>query len=166
MDAKKKFPFATNTFDYVFCEHLIEHLNYWDGLRFVQECYRVLRPGGKLRIATPDLRFLIELYRKNKTALQQRYIRWAVTSQTNFGIYLDTFVINNFFRSWGHKFIYDYKTLKDLMIRCGFGAITQYNPGESDDKNLEGIESHNHEIGDEFNRLESLILEGTKPACI
>jgi len=24
------------------------------------------------------------------------------------GIYLDTFVINNFFRFWGHKFIYDY----------------------------------------------------------
>jgi predicted SAM-dependent methyltransferase len=71
--------------------HLIEHLNYCDGVRFVQECYRVLKPAGKLRIATPDLRFLIELFTENKTELQQRYISWAVNSQTDYGIYLDTF---------------------------------------------------------------------------
>ena len=166
MDAQKKFPFAANTFDYVFCEHFIEHLDYWNGLKFVQECYQVLKPGGKLRISTPDLRFLIELFTENKTELQKRYIRWAVESQTDFGIYLDTFVINNFFKSWGHKFLYDYKTLKDLMERCGFTRITQYNPGESDDKNLESIESHDREIGKEFNKLESLVLEGTKSALI
>jgi predicted SAM-dependent methyltransferase len=164
MDAQKKFLFAESTFDYIFCEHFIEHLDYWNGLRFIQECHRVLKPGGKLRISTPDLCFLIDLFAENKTELQHRYIKWAVDSQTDFDIYLDTFVINNFFRSWGHKFIYDYKTLKDSMTRCGFINIRQYNPGESDDKNLRGIESHDHEIGKEFNKLESLVLEGTKPA--
>jgi predicted SAM-dependent methyltransferase len=166
MDARKKLPFDVSTFDYIFCEHFIEHLDYRDGLRFVHECYRVLKLGGTLRISTPDLSFLIELFTENKTELQQRYIRWAVDSHTDFGIYIDTFVINNFFRSWGHKFIYDYKTLKDLMTRCGFADIRTYNPGESDDKNLEGLESHDREIGKEFNKLESLILEGTKFAGI
>jgi hypothetical protein len=98
--------------------------------------------------------------------LQQRYIKWAVDSQTDFGIYLDTFVINNFFRSWWHKFIYYYKALKELMVRCGFANIPQHSPGEIDGKNLEGIESHDQEIGKEFSKLESLILEGTKPAFI
>jgi predicted SAM-dependent methyltransferase len=74
INAQKKFPFDVSTFDYIFCEHFIEHLDSWDGLRFVQECYRVLKPGGTLRISTPDLRFLIELFTENKTELQQRYI--------------------------------------------------------------------------------------------
>jgi hypothetical protein len=55
--------------------------------------------------------------------------------------------------------------LKDLMTRCGFANITQYNPEESDDKILEGTESHGREIGEEFNKLESLVLEETKPVC-
>ena len=53
---------------------------------------------------------------------------------------MDIFVINNFFRDWGNKFIYDYKTLRDVLEKCGFINITRYNPGESDDKNLQGIE--------------------------
>lgn len=90
----------------------------------------------------------------------------TVDPHTDFGIYIDTLVINNFFRSWGHKFIYDYKTLNDLMIRCGFADIRFHNIGENDDKNLEDLESHDREIGREFNKLESLILEGTKLAGI
>ena len=52
------------------------------------------------------------------------------------------------------------------MTRCGFADIRLYNPGESDDNNLEGLESNDYEIGKEFNKLESLILEGTKLARI
>jgi len=164
LDATKKLPFDDCTFDYVFSEHIIEHLVYQDGIRLVQECYRVLKPRGKIRISTPDLRFLIELYAENKTELQERYIVWAVDYfLPDIGIYLDTFVINNFFRDWNHKFIYDYKTLQNVLDKCGFINITRYNPGESDDKNLQGIESHGHHITDESNKLESMVLEGTKP---
>jgi predicted SAM-dependent methyltransferase len=156
----------------VYFEHFIEHLEYQDGVRLVQECYRVLKPRAKLRISTPDLRFLVELYITNKTELQKRYIVWAIVTlwnietRTDFKIYRDTFVINNFFRSWGHKFIYDYKTLKSVLESCGFINIMQCNLEESDDVNLQGIESHGHEIGNEFNKLESLIHEGTKPVYV
>jgi len=164
LDATKRFPFDDGTFDYVFSEHLIEHLAYQDGVKFIRECYRVLKPGGKIRVSTPDLRFLIELYTENKTRLQEQYIAWAVDSfLPDIGIYEDTFVINNFFKSWGHKFIYDYKTLKSLLENVGFINIKRYAPGVSDDKNLQGIELHGRYIGDEFNKLESIVVEGTKP---
>lgn len=164
LDASKRFPFNDCTFDYVLSEHLIEHLTYQDGLRLVQECYRVLKPGGKIRISTPDLRFLIELYNENRTELQERYVVWAVKSflpdiSDNFNI----FVINNFFRNFGHKFIYDYKTLRNLLDYCRFVNMTQCSVGESNDKNFKAVESHNQYIGNDFNKLESLILEGTKP---
>lgn len=149
LDATKKLPFDDCTFDYIFCEHLIEHLEYLEGEKLVQECFRVLKLGGKLRISTPDLRFLIELYAENKSELQKRYIIWVInTFLPDIGIYLDTFVINNCFRAWGHKFIYDSKTLKSLLEKCGFANITRYDPGESDDKNFLGIESHGRGVRD------------------
>ena len=164
MDATKRFPFGDCTFDYIFTEHCIEHLEYRVGAQLVQECYRVLKPGGRLRISTPDLRFLIELYDENKTELQKRYIVWAIDKFIrDTENYTDTFVINNFFRAWGHKFIYDYKTLKSLLNKCGFGDVERYESGESHDENLSGVESHGRVIGDDFNILESMAVEAMKP---
>ncbi len=75
----------------------------------------------------------------------------------------DTAVINTFFRSWGHKFIYDLKTLILVLEKSGFINIITTKIGVSDDKSLQNLEAHNKEIGDEFNRLESLVVEATKP---
>lgn len=165
LDARKRFPFEESTFDYVFTEHLIEHFEYQSGVKLVQECYRILKPGGKLRISTPDLQFLVKLYGESKTPLQSRYIKWATDKYITYTkIYMDTFVINNFFRAWNHKFIYDYKTLKNLLNKCGFVNVERHEPKESRDKNLQGIESHGRVIGDNFNKLESIVVEALKPS--
>lgn len=164
LDVTKRFPFDDCTFDYIMCEHLIEHLQYKDGLYMLSECFRVLKPFGKIRISTPDLHFLIELYSENKTDLQERYIRSSVDSfLPDVKNYSDTFVINNFFQAWGHKFIYDYKTLKNMLENSGFINVTRHNVLESTDENLRGIELHGNQISEEFNKLESLILEAQKP---
>jgi predicted SAM-dependent methyltransferase len=162
LDATKRLPFGHCTFDYIFTEHFIEHLKYRTGMQLVQECYRILKPGGRLRISTPDLIFLIKLHEENKTEVQKRYIKWEVDRYNPDRIYADTFVINNFVRG-DHKFIYDYKTLKNLLNKCRFAEIERYEPGESHDKNLRGIECHGHIIGDDFNKLESMVLEAVKP---
>jgi predicted SAM-dependent methyltransferase len=166
LDACKRFDYDNNSFDYIFNEHFIEHIPYRVGEQFISECYRILRPGGKIRISTPDLKFLIELYGNNKSKEQKEYIRWA--ADTMFpddvkGIYIDTFVINLFFYSWGHNFIYDEKVLIHLLDSCGFDNITRYDIGESDDDNLRNLEHHGYIIGEDRNRLEAMTFEATKP---
>lgn len=168
LDATKRLPFADNTFDYVFSEHMIEHIPYAAAMGLIAEIYRVLKPGGRVRISTPDLRFLIDLYDHDKSDVQQRYINWATTAFLA-GTKLpdgpadaDTFVINNFVRNWGHQFIYDLKTLGNVFAVNGFSEIVRRQPGESDDENLRSIESHGRRISDDFNRLESLVLEAIK----
>lgn len=49
LDAGKRFPFHNCTFNYIFCEHIIEHLEYREGIQMLSECYRVLKPLGKMR---------------------------------------------------------------------------------------------------------------------
>ena len=66
MDATKRFPFENNTFDYIVAEHMIEHVEYEAAQVMLRECFRVLKPGGRVRFATPDLRVLLALYSKRK----------------------------------------------------------------------------------------------------
>jgi len=161
LDAKKPFPIEDGTFDYVFLEHVIEHVQFNEGLSLLRECHRILKPDGRIRIATPDLETLIQLHTTQKTDIQKRYVNWIVDKfLPEVGIYSECFVINNAFRNWRHQFIYDHATLQLAMERTGFVNVISYRPGESDDENLRGIESHGKAIGDEdLNRFETMVLE-------
>jgi predicted SAM-dependent methyltransferase len=48
-------PFDDETFDVVYHSHVLEHFTPADGKAFLEECRRVLKKGGILRIAVPDL---------------------------------------------------------------------------------------------------------------
>ncbi len=47
----KNMPFSSDTFDYVICTEVLEHI---DGDGVIQECYRVLKPGGVALITVPN----------------------------------------------------------------------------------------------------------------
>jgi predicted SAM-dependent methyltransferase len=164
MDATERFPFPDATFDCIFSEHMIEHIALEKGRFMVSECLRVLKPGGKIRVTTPNLKFLIELYREEKLPVQKEYIEFSKRyfHDTNFPL-TDTIVINNFFRDWGHQFIYDKKTLQSLFSTCGFCEVTFPELHQSDDLRLQNLERHGLEITEEFNRLESIVVEARKP---
>jgi SAM-dependent methyltransferase len=191
LDAVQEFPIPSSSFDYVYCEHMIEHITYKEGLFMLGEIYRVLKPGGKIRISTPDIEKIVGLFTKEKNFLQQQYIAWS--SQDLIGLYskekskLQTrrsewdldhthfkkfypdieqdsvcFVVNNFFHGFGHKFLYDPHTLKSAVKSVGFDAPLFYSPGESEDDNLRGIETHGRLIGETINEFETLIIEAVK----
>lgn len=58
-------PFADNEFDVVYHSHVLEHFSKAKAPNFLNECHRVLKPGGIIRIAIPDLEQIAKLYLKN-----------------------------------------------------------------------------------------------------
>ncbi len=64
-DITQGIPFETASFDAVYHSHVLEHLNPAEGRQLIQECYRVLAPGGVLRVVVPDLERIARLYLEN-----------------------------------------------------------------------------------------------------
>lgn len=162
LDATGEYPFENETFDYIFSEHMIEHFSFAKGQIMLKECFRVLRDGGKLRISTPDLAFLVALYQGEKSDLQKEYIKWSIREWVADAPFSeDTFVINNFVRNWGHTFIYDEKILRYSLESAGFKDIVRCRLNESRDELLCNLE-HENRLPPGFLRMETLTLEATK----
>jgi predicted SAM-dependent methyltransferase len=164
LDTTARFPFDDNTFDYVMAEHMIEHIEYKAAEFMLQQCFRVLKPGGHARFSTPDLGVLLALHCAEKTEAQKRYIDWLIAHlMPDVEQCKDVFVINNAFRAWGHSFLYDQETLRHLLHTSGFREIKFYKPGDSDDPNLRNLECHGKEISDEdINQFETIVAEARK----
>jgi SAM-dependent methyltransferase len=153
LDVRKPFPLPDASFDFVYSEHMLEHLTYDEGQRCLRESLRVLRPGGTIRIATPSLERIAGLY--DAGDLEARYVRWAVeTLDPEVDAPLPGVVVNNFFHSWGHRFVYDPQTLRHALRQAGFVDIEERPVG--------GLEHHLAEAP-EFNEYETVVLEGRRP---
>jgi len=179
LDATRPFPLADETFDYVFSEHQIEHIEARHALPMLNECLRVLKPGGRLRIATPDLAVVIGLYSETADPATARYLEYvialargvadsgrgraAIEAITAIPAGRRAFVINEVVRWYGHRFIYDEPTLAALLEQVGFRGIERRAVGESDEEALRGLEAHAQAAGDsEMNRFETLVLEAIR----
>lgn len=164
LDATKSFPFDNDTFDYVYSEHMIEHMPFSEGVSMLRECYRVLKSGGAIRIATPDLEVLMNLYIHDEDPLNKKYITWITDNfLPQLSVYRASFVINNAFRNWGHQFLYDSNLLELAMFEAGFSNIRRCSPNKSDNANFDGIETHgNNVFGDhDMADFETMVYEAT-----
>ena len=52
-DLRLGMPFPNNSVAKIYSSHLFEHLTYTEGQKLMDECLRVLRPGGRLYISEP-----------------------------------------------------------------------------------------------------------------
>lgn len=62
----------------IFSAHLIEHLDQGSLLTLLQECRRVLKPGGRIRIECPDGEKLVDLYRRSDPHMLDHFRRFRL----------------------------------------------------------------------------------------
>jgi predicted SAM-dependent methyltransferase len=63
-DLLKGIPFADSSYDAVYLSHLLEHLSKENAESLIQECFRVLKPSGLIRVVVPDLENIARYYLK------------------------------------------------------------------------------------------------------
>ena len=145
--AGKPYPLKDNSLEGIFTEHCLEHISFDSCLENLKEFYRLLKPGGTLRIIVPDGEIYCDLYirRKANAAIVLPYGEKEETGMIS---------INRIFRSHGHLFIYDYETFELLLKKAGFIKIKKAGFGIGNDNRLL--------IDREERKVESLYVEAVK----
>jgi predicted SAM-dependent methyltransferase len=160
LDLQRPLPFEDRSFAYVFGEHVIEHLPERDGAALLAELHRVLRPGGVLRLTTPDLRKIIAIYEdRNPVIGREEYVRF-LDLETGKRHERPCQVLNDYLRLWGHRYVYDDEDLMAKLRLAGFTEVVRREAGESEHEALRGLERHGGEAW--VNRAEAMSLEASR----
>lgn len=53
--SRRPWPFDTGSVEALLASHVLEHFDKHEGRLFLRECWRILRPGGVLALAVPDM---------------------------------------------------------------------------------------------------------------
>lgn len=156
----RRVPVPDQVFAYAFGEHIIEHVLESTARVLLAELHRMLRPGGVLRLTTPDLAKLIAIYEdRNPEVDRGTYARYLdeITGKEH---ERPCQTLNDDLRLWGHQYIYDQEDLSAKLVEAGFGSVVRVEAGESPHPALRGLESHG---GPEwFNRAAVMCLEATR----
>lgn len=123
-DLKNGVPFADNSLDIVFTSHFLEHLSETDGLNFLEDCHRVLKPGGLLRILVPDLDFAAELYASGKVDEMLRTF----------------FYTSDRFDFHAHKYGYNFNSLSERIKKFNFKEIKKQDFKKGECPNIDFLD--------------------------
>ncbi len=144
---KKPYPFRDGRFAGIFTEHCLEHISFEDFHKNVAEFYRLLKPGGTVRIIMPDGEIYLDIYQRQKMG-EDILMPWQS------GYISPMARINGIFRKYGHQFIYDFETVRIILDGAGFKNIRKLGYKQGDDPNLL--------IDSEWRKDESLYIEAKK----
>lgn len=134
-DMRTPLPFDEASVDFIFNEHVVEHLDLEESRFFFLEAHRVLKPGGILRIATPDLDHLVEKY-----GADWKNQPW-ITEHGYEALETNAEMLNLSMREWGHKFLFNAEDLCLRLNRTGFVHLKQETPGKSAHGALKDLET-------------------------
>jgi predicted SAM-dependent methyltransferase len=139
-DLLKPLPFHDNSVDFIFNEHFLEHLTVEDGISAIKDFFRVLKPGGVMRIAMPNLEETIHTYmdenwKENSKAFLEKFGLTFIQTRAE--------RINIGFRWWGHQWLYDYEELERRLKEAGCEKIKRCPIFESEHDALKNLETRN-----------------------
>jgi predicted SAM-dependent methyltransferase len=129
-DVRHGLPWPTQSFQFVYTSHLLEHLSRTDGETLLGECHRVLKPHGTLRVVVPDLLYYATKYVHEVTlagcgSIEPSAARAAETFLEMVGATSGRITSTR----TPHRWMYDTAQLTESLAKAGFLHITVQCPG-------------------------------------
>lgn len=156
VDISKPLPrdrFPDGSVDVIFSEMCVEHVTPQQAWSFLEECYRVLLPGGLIRIVIPDF----------VRCFMAQHPDWMRVNQSVTGN--DGSVrgqMKSIIFSHGHQGLWTAELMQAVMEAIGFKHTAIHNAGESHREEFIAIEQHHKSVGYTVALAESGCVEGMK----
>jgi SAM-dependent methyltransferase len=169
-DLRKPLPFPDNSASAIYAPHFLTELHFENAMRLLKECYRVLQPGGAIRIVVSDLRAFVMEYIGQRTLrdLPKGILAMQPADRLNVRLVLHdpTQSPNVFYRIYlavtgfhSNKWVYDAESLAGHICAAGFIETTEMQFRESRIPGIDEIEDPSRVLGGE-----GVCVEGIKPA--
>ena len=150
-DLTKPFPWDDASVDVVYSSHTLEHMAREQGAEFLRQSYRVLKPGGIIRIVIPDLLSIVNRYLEGEL-LAENFVEDLGVMYIESGNRLKDRLAP--FVQYPHKCMYDTSALERSMTSAGFNACSR-KPFDSEIPEIIDIEM-------ESRTRDAVIVEGVK----
>ena len=98
---------SDNTYNGVYSEHFIEHLTKEEGINFLKEMFRIMKPGGVIRTVWPPMEF-VQWLRQDKDLSNHPWVKH----------YYNFYVVK-------HKFAPSGNENKSIQEQCALGILHQ-----------------------------------------
>ncbi len=144
-DIRRKLPFENQSVDFIYCSHVLEHFEIWEALKILNECKRVLKKGGWLRVVIPDINKMIKIYQEHG-AEKFCCLWWGYPKNIKPKNFLEK-ISRKFIRD--HQWHYDQKEIAALIKQAGFSKVClrEFQKGKVKDINkLDLFEVKNHSL--------------------
>lgn len=155
-DMRKRFPYADHSVTAIYSGEMLEHLTQREGEHFLAESFRVLKPGGVLRIRVPDnYRFWKNYTEEYERAHRRPRGQWGEEHNRWIAMFFrDICVRRTLVGSMGHyhKWMYDEVSLTLAFERAGFVEVERRGLHDSRIPDVALVETR-----------DDLIIEGVKP---
>ena len=123
----------------MYADNVIEHLTMAANRVLFREARRVLQPGGRIRLVTPDVEALAGLYLASPETAAPLLTELR---DEGYSVFHQVDVLRFAFQDDGHHkgYLWDFDSLAAELIRAGFQSVTRHQTGESEDPNLRSME--------------------------
>lgn len=144
---RKRLPWADASVDAVYMGEVLEHFTRADGFALLQECFRVLKPGGVLRLRVPDNAQFWRNYLREYDATQTRpRSEWTLSHSRWVEMFFnDISVRRTWLGSYGHfhKWMYDEVSLVLTLEEAGFRHAQRRGYLDSAIEDVAAVENRN-----------------------
>jgi predicted SAM-dependent methyltransferase len=159
-DLRRPLPFADGSANVILVEHVLEHFPLDDLPTMLADYCRVLRPGGAIRIVSPDAALVADLINgtqserlAHQARLDEQMYRWPASPDRLLRS------ANRISHQYGeHKSLLSAEVMRSLLAEAGFSGIV-YASADTTTYLIEPPQAHFKRFPD--SKLEAFVLEAT-----
>lgn len=170
LDVMQKFPFPNDSVDCIYAEHLLDLFPAADVVFILEECLRVLKKGGTIRLVCYSNENVVNIPNESASTKQELYMAWNLQHYGKGRNNVHTFPVNiqrslvlsNFYQKYNNLYLYDKSFFEATLSHMGFEDFKVCSISKSPTSQLCGLESHKVYVPMDVYEFEILIVEAKK----